>query len=277
MKKLLIIISILCLFISYFIYVSYYHLDVTSYKIDSDKINDEVKIVVLGDVHDFHCRIKDKVISRIDAMKPDVILCVGDIIDDKSKSDQDTLTFLKELNKISDVYMSLGNHEIDYYKNSFNKLETSGISLLNGEYEDIEIKGQKIRIGGMYGYAFSNYDGKIKKKSMKNNHTYRFLTEMTNSDSFKLMLAHRPDSFIYGEAYKWDLDLICSGHVHGGQVVLPIIGGLYAPEQGWFPKVDYGLFQKEQMQLLVTRGISSSDEFFPRFNNPGEIMEIILR
>lgn len=280
LKIILCIIVVLSLIISYFFYISYYHIDVTSYTIDSSKINDEVHIVMISDVHDHHCRVKNEIINKIKVLKPDVILCVGDIIDDQSKSDKETLSFLKKLTDITTVYMSLGNHEMDFYKGheeDLNKIKRLNVHLLEEQYEDITVNNQRLRIGGMYNYAFSQDDGKITKKSMHNNETYQFLADMTNTEYFQLMMAHRPDSFIYGEAYKWDIDLICSGHVHGGQVILPFIGGLYAPEQGWFPKCDFGLFKLDQAQLLVTRGISSSDEYFPRFNNPCEIVDITLK
>ena len=128
----------------------------------------------------------------------------------------------------------------------------------------------------MYDYAFSQETGDIDQATMEND-VYSFLTEMKQTSSFQLMMAHRPDSFIFGNAYKWDFDLIVSGHYHGGQVILPYVGGLYAPELGWFPEVDYGHYKLKDMDIIVTRGISSSNELFPRFNNPSEIVSIKLK
>lgn len=282
-RKMIIIISILCLLAFAFIYelyVSYYTLDVTSYHIESEKINEDVHIVMIGDVHDGHCQIKQKVIEQIEELKPDLILCVGDIIDDGSQNDKDTLAFLKSLTEISDVYMSLGNHEIAYYQEhsqDFKHLSEIGVTLLEEEYVDITIHNQKIRLGGMYHYAFSQMTGGITKEDMNNSQTYQFLDDMIDTESFQLMMAHRPDSFIFADANQWNIDLVVSGHNHGGQIILPFIGGLYAPEEGFFPTYDYGLFQLNHMQMLITRGISSSGEYLPRFNNPGEIVYITLK
>lgn len=268
----------LCLVISYFIYISYYRVEVTDYEISSVKINSDVNIVMIADVHDRHCKVKDQIIDRIEQLEPDIILCAGDIIDNESEFDKGTIEFLSSLLEICDVYMSLGNHELEYTdtKQLIEDIKNTGAKVLDKEYQDIEVNGNTIRIGGMYDYAFSQETGDIDQETMKSD-VYRFLTEMKQTSSFQLMMAHRPDSFIFGNAYKWDFDLIVSGHYHGGQMIMPYVGGLYAPELGWFPEVDYGHYKLKDMDMIVTRGISSSNELFPRFNNPPEIVSIRLK
>lgn len=276
--KIILFIICLCLIISYFIYISYYRVEVTNYEISSVKINSDVNIVMIADVHDQHCKVKDEIVDRIKQLKPDIILCVGDIIDNESESDKSIIEFLESLNEIADVYSSLGNHELEYpdTEQLIEDIKNTGATVLDKEYQDIEVNGNTIRIGGMYDYAFSQETGDIDQETMKSD-VYRFLTEMKQTSSFQLMMAHRPDSFIFGNAYKWDFDLIVSGHYHGGQVIMPYVGGLYAPELGWFPEVDYGHYKLKDMDMIVTRGISSSNELFPRFNNPPEIVSIRLK
>lgn len=277
-KIIMIVILCLCLIISYFIYISYYEVEVTDYEISSAKINNDANIVMIADVHDQHCKVKNQIIDRIKQLEPDIILCAGDIIDNESESDKITIEFLSSLSEISDVYMSLGNHELEYpdSKQLIEDIKNTGIKILDKEYQDIAVNGNTIRIGGMYDYAFSQETGNIDQKTMKSD-VYSFLTEMKQTSSFQLMMAHRPDSFIFGNAYKWDFDLVVSGHYHGGQVILPYVGGLYAPELGWFPEVDYGHYKLKNIDMIVTRGISSSNELFPRFNNPPEIVSITLK
>lgn len=266
------------LIIGYFIYISYYKIEVADYDISSAKIKNDVNIVMIADVHDYHCKVKDQIIDRIQQLKPDIILCVGDIIDNRSSDDKSTIEFLESLTKITEVYFSLGNHELEYpnSKQLIENIKNIGVKVLDKEYQDIEVNGNMIRIGGMYDYAFSQETGDIDQETMKSD-VNNFLTEMKQTASFQLMMAHRPDSFIFGKAYKWDLDLVVSGHYHGGQVILPYVGGLYAPELGWFPEVDYGHYKLKDMDMIVTRGISSSNETFPRFNNPLEIVSITLK
>lgn len=280
MKIFIVVLICLCLIISYFIYISYYKVSVTEYVISSDKINNDVSIIMIADVHDNHCKVKSEVIKRIRELNPDIILCAGDIIDNQSQSDESTIDFLRSLTDISDVYFSLGNHELEYFQSNqlIDDIRSIGVTVLDKEYIDINVNGNQIRIGGMYDYAFSQDDGTIIKESMHDNAAYKFLSSMEDTSSFKLMVAHRPDSFIFGEAYKWNLDLVVSGHYHGGQVILPFIGGLYAPELGWFPKIDYGSYLLgDELKMIVTRGISSSGELLPRFNNPPEIVSITLK
>lgn len=104
---------------------------------------------------------------------------------------------------------------------------------------------------------------------------YEFLRDFQDTDTYKIMLAHRPESFILGEApTTWNIDLVVSGHTHGGQIVLPILGPLWAPEQGYFPDCVKGIHEYECFDIVVTSGLSSEWEKIPRFNNPPDVMVI---
>ena len=170
---------------------------------------------------------------------------------------------------------SLGNTDIEYMETGTSdlvkELENVGVTVLHNEYEDLNIKGNNIRIGGMYAYAFglngnnnSNKDG-----------VYDFLKDFEDTENYKIMMAHRPDSFIFGDASKvWDVDLVVSGHNHGGQVVIPFVGGLYGGDQGWFPKYDKGLFDLNKIKILISSGLGSGKQKVPRFNNPCEVVDL---
>lgn len=99
-----------------------------------------------------------------------------------------------------------------------------------------------------------------------------FLEEFQNTDRYKIMLCHRPDSFVFGDASDyWKIDLVISGHDHGGQVVIPFKGGLYGGDQGWFPPYVHGLYRTGRIRLFVTSGLSSEKQKLPRWNNRPEI------
>jgi hypothetical protein len=103
------------------------------------------------------------------------------------------------------------------------------------------------------------------------------LNDFVNTDRFTLFAAHRPDSFYFGDASEvYDIDLVVSAHIHGGQVIMPFFGGLYGGDQGWWPKYYHGYYEKNNIKWLITSGLSTSKKALPRFNNPPEIMMINL-
>lgn len=288
MKKVLKIIAIIALVIIIVItaeiIISYKCLTITNYEIKSDKIKENTRIVLLSDLHNNEFGKKnERLISKITEQKPDLILLDGDIINEESKNIEMALDLVKKLNKIAPVYYALGNHELGYRKrktsNLFTQLEQAGAKVVEKSYEDVNIHGNKIRIGGLYEYAFRVDDkGKMSKKDMDPK-VRKFLTDFEDSDAFKIMMSHRPDSFIFGQAADtWKIDLVASGHAHGGQVVIPGIGGLYGADQGWFPKYVDGIHHfKTVKNMIITRGLGSDKEKLPRFHNIPEILVINLK
>ena len=91
------------------------------------------------------------------------------------------------------------------------------------------------------------------------------------------MLSHRPESFVLGEAsVTWNIDLVLHGHAHGGQVVLPFVGGLWAGDQGFFPTYVHGMYEKDLLSILVTSGLGTNKKAIPRLNNPPEVVVLNL-
>lgn len=249
---------------------------------NSKQMNQPIKIVLISDLHDHVFKENNQeIIDTISEQNPDLILMLGDFINDDSQDEGVLLHLVNELSKMSTTYFALGNHEIEYMNRTgsdiITKIEDSDVHVLDLEYEDIIVNGNHIRIGGMYDYAFAldGYDS-CNPETMKPE-VYQFLTEFQDTDDFKLMLAHRPESYILGEAsVTWDIDLVVSGHTHGGQFVLPVLGGLWATEQGWFPEYVHGYYEKDNLNIYITSGLSSNKKLLPRFNNPAEIAMITL-
>ena len=257
----------------YEVHISYNNLTTTNYTISSNKINNDVNMVILSDLHENNFGENNKeLINSIKKQNPDVILVVGDMINKDSDNTKIVTSLMKQLNKIAPVFYSLGNTEYDnievFNSNIIKELEKVSAIVLDKEYRDIKIKNTSLRIGGMYDYAFY-----LDEKG----DTYNFLCDFQNTDSYKIMMAHRPDSFIFGNASKiWDVDLVVSGHTHGGQVRVPFKGGLYVGDQGWFPKYDKGLFDLNNIKILITSGLGSGKQKVPRFNNPPEVVDLRL-
>ena len=221
---LLLSLLIICFICIYEIHISYSSLEVNNYSITNSKINNSINVAIISDLHDNQLgKNNKKLIDKINSQSPDIILVIGDMVDSDSKNSKIAINLMKELCKDNKVFFSLGNSDIDYIEagtsDLIKELEDVGVTVLDEAYEDIEVNGNNIRIGGMYAYAFglngNNEDG-----------VYDFLTDFQNTDNYKIMMAHRPDSFIFGDASEiWDIDLVVSGHTHGGQVRVPFKGG----------------------------------------------------
>ena len=187
---------------------------------------------------------------------------------------------IRQVKETAPVYYALGNHEEAYIADGHPELEDelaeAGAVVLDKNYTDIEVNGVQIRLGGMYDYAFG-LNGNNDALAAPDD-TLSFLREFQNTDRLKIMLAHRPDSFIFGDASQvWDVDLVISGHNHGGQVILPFLGGLYGGDQGWFPEYVHGMYEKGNFQMFVTSGLGSNRQKLPRFNNPPEVAVLTIR
>lgn len=270
----------ICMSFIYEVYISYNKLTEKDYSITSNQISNSIKLVVISDLHDNQIGKKNKkLIKKINSIFPNIILVAGDMVNKDSKDSKIVINFMKQLCENHKVFYSLGNTELDYIDASesdlIKELEDVGVTVLDNEYKDIKVNGNIIRIGGMYDYAFglkNNKLGDTKQKSI-----YNFLCDFEDTNIYKIMLAHRPDSFIFNDATKdWDIDLVVSGHTHGGQVVLPFKGGLYVSDQGWFPKYAKGIFNLNNTKILITSGLGDGKQKLPRFNNPPEIVNLKL-
>ena len=288
---LLIILLILIWFVGE-ILISYHWMKVNRYPVTvrnlpyTDTVTDAgFKMVVLSDLHDHEFgKDNEKLIRCVKEQNPEMIILDGDMLNEDSKSDEVPVRLVKGLAEIAPVYYALGNHELDYIGAAEGKkmqkhpenselvkdLTDAGACVLEEGYRDVEIGGCKVRIGGMYEYAFA-LDGDNSAENLTGD-VRDFLEEFQNTDRYKIMLCHRPDSFVFGDASDyWKIDLVISGHDHGGQVVIPFKGGLYGGDQGWFPPYVHGLYRTGRIRLFVTSGLSSEKQILPRWNNRPEI------
>lgn len=248
---------------------------VNEYEFVTDKTMQEISLVVLSDLHEHEFgNNNEKLVEKVREQNPDLILLDGDFLNEDSETAFVSCRLIKQLVDIAPVYYALGNHELSYIENGHpelrQQLQDAGAVVLDKEYVDLEIGGESLRLGGMYDYAFGlNGNDEASEAPEK---VRVFLEEFQNTERLKIMMTHRPDSFIFGDAASyWDVDLVISGHNHGGQVVLPFLGGLYGGDQGWFPEYVHGMYQKDDINLFVTSGLGSNNQILARFNNLPEI------
>ncbi len=268
------ILLILCLILD--IIVSSNWLVVREYTFNSSKVEESFKAVLISDLHghEFGTENED-LINKIAEEEPDIIMMDGDFIDSEDSTDK-IETLIYNLSSIAPVYFALGNQEYDYIEATgidlVNVIEQAGAIVLDENYVDVTINDQIIRIGGLYDYAFANDESASTDEDLMDPEVYSFLKDFEDTQSLTIMMSHRPDSFIFGEASTtWHIDLVVSGHTHGGQVRLPVLGGLWAPDQGFFPTYDMGMFEKDLIYIVITSGLGSKTEMMPRLNNPPEI------
>lgn len=212
----------------------------------------------------------DKLIKMLSSAEPDIIAITGDLIDSNNTDVDIALNFVGEAVKIAPCYYVTGNHEakaVGAYKQLESGLIGLGVVMLRDEVYTLKKDGDAISLVGLKDPYFSTvYDRRDGDDAM----TDKKLEEiMVDSDSFTLLLSHRPELFdVYVEN---DIDLVLCGHAHGGQFRLPFIGGLVAPNQGLLPEYDAGLYTDDNTNMIVSRGIGNSIIPF-RINNKPEIV-----
>ena len=250
------------------------------YTVAVEGLTNGVRAAVISDLHGRELG-KDNVrlIAKTAEQFPDVIFLDGDLIDRNSGEEdvRELEQLIQSLCEIAPVFFSLGNHEQAYMRNDdtlLERIEAAGATVVNDSFVDVSIADQTLRIGGTLGYGF--YFGRSEEE-FTTSAEYVFLKEFENTDFPTICLAHRPDTFIFNGAYDmWDIDVVVSGHTHGGLVRLPFVGGLYAPMQGFFPEYDRGYFQLgDNMQMVISSGLAGHG-VLPRVNNLPEIVVVDL-
>ncbi len=266
---------------------SYLPLKIENYEIQSSKLPksfDGCRIVFLTDLHsNLFGKNNEKLINKIEEINPDYIMCTGDMI--VGKTDCDThvaMELFTVLAKKWKIFYSLGNHEQKLLKYEetcettfveyINGLKNLGIHVLDNETYELEIGQDKIHITGIT--VDYKYHYKIWRKINMEPSYIKELTGKPEEDTFQLLLAHNPEHL---KAYAgWGADLVLSGHIHGGIMILPWIGGVIAPSYELFPKYDFGKFEEGNCQMVLSRGLGTHTINLRIFNNP-EISVITLK
>jgi len=240
-------------------------LKTTSFSVTSSSVTSSIRIVQLSDLHDWeHPKGNEYVVERISELKPDLVLITGDLV---NGTDAETGESEKLLRAIVEgcgapVYLSYGNHDVAYIEATGIDLkarwEALGATVVNRNYVDIEVNGNPVRIGG--GLTSTFYGAE-------------FLEDFENTSSLKLLLWHYGAEFRQTRVLdKHSIDAVFSGHAHGGQVVLPLIGPLVDPETGLFPGRLTGMFSSSDgtKHCFMNAGLGNGG--IPRFNNCPEIV-----
>ena len=272
-KKIFKTMLILTIFLVLWIVWDNIRIQKTNINIKNSKIPKEFdgyKIVQVADLHNHNW--KDKLIDLIKEENPDIIAITGDLID-SSRTDVDiAIEFVKKAKQIASIYYVTGNHEAwsKEYEDLKYRLIAEDTVILDDSRVFISKNGESIMLLGLQDPDFLRmYDGFGKDYKIK----YKIENIISDNGKYKILLSHRPEIFdIY---VKTKIDLVLTGHAHGGQVRIPFVGGLIAPNQGFFPKYTSGVYLKDQTSMVVSRGLGNS--VIPvRINNAPELVIITL-
>ncbi len=248
----------------------------TELSVESDQIPAEFDGYRIVQVSDLHNAVfgegNETLLEKIRESKPDCIFITGDLIDARRTDLAVAEEFVRKAVDIAPVFYVTGNHEavVDQYGSLKRKMKQMGVQVLDNTVTELEKDGAKINLLGFADPRFFN--------PFKINPSVIFdkaLSKMeVNHDTYTILLSHRPEMLSYYSQNQ--MDLVFSGHAHGGQFRLPVIGGVFAPNQGLFPKYTAGIYEEGTTRMVVSRGLGNSS--FPfRINNNPELVVVTLQ
>lgn len=239
-----------------------------TYTVVSPKLTAEVRLAVVTDFHSSDNA--DDVVAMVTSCAPDAVLMVGDMFDDDiaNRPTERTLSLMRQLSAQYPCYYVSGNHEAWTGEMGalYQQTEEAGVTVLRMSSGVLTVRGQRIALCGIpdpYEMVFSG--------APDTEEQLRQALEDVDSADFTVLLAHRPE--LLAKYAQFPLDLVVSGHAHGGQVRIPgVLNGLYAPNQGWFPKLAGGAYTQDGTTLIVSRGLAVRTRLPRIFNRP----EVVL-
>lgn len=296
-----IIVGGIILFVALWAFIEQKLLVTTKYTICSTKLPkqlDQTNFVVLADLHNNTFGKRNiRLINQIKKLSPDFILVAGDMINKKAPCyPSHAYTLLEQLAKSYPIYYAYGNHElrmeqyldlvsehklssdvkhIKYLHSTwveFKKhLSDAGVIFLKNESVFVNKNNCRLRITGFS--IEQKYFDRNKKLKMEDGYLEE-LVEASTTGEYQILIAHHP---FYLKSYaKWGADVILSGHVHGGMVRLPGVGGILSPQAKFFPKYQSGIYTEDGKYLVVSRGLGSHS-IMPRLFNIPELVSVNLK
>ena len=286
-RRSFIVLLVIILAIAGGVYASNQLAVISEYELQYEKLPasfDGYKILQLSDLHskDFD-RGNKGLLKKIHGQAPDIIVLTGDMVNSTDLDFSVFLSLAEELAVDYEVYYIVGNHEQSLSKSSqihlLSELKGMGVRILDNEKVVIKRGEDSIDLYGLW-FNLRYYSDRTNDYVLEDTETYYFsLDKMekifgkNDGQRFSILLAHNP---LYADTYrKWGADLTLSGHVHGGMIRLPFLGGIYSPERTFFPEYDSGIYVFGQQNMIVSRGIGNGNMGFRLFNPP-EIITVTL-
>ena len=268
LKKRLIISAVIIVFLTVFSFWQNNMLTVSEHIYTTDKIGSQLDGYTIVHISDYHNKNfgkgQKRIIDKISSLEPDIIVITGDIADSNHTNIPMAIEFAEGAAKIADTYYVTGNHEhrfnADDFEKLMNGLKQAGVKRLVDESVDIEKNGESFVLTGFDDESLVDIERNCPKLA---------------ADKLNVVLAHEPE-YIADYSKHGNIDLVLSGHAHGGQFRLPFIGAVYAPDQGFDPEYTEGMHKLGDTSMIISRGIGNSAFPLRLFNYP-EIIKITLK
>ena len=268
--KLLLLVLVVAVLV-FLIFACDNRLFIRKYEIESKKISSNIRIALVTDLHSSkYGQNQSELLESIEVQSPDFVFIVGDLFD-HTLADENSVKFLSGISGKYPCYYVTGNHEYysdaSYFREKMAVLESYGVKILSGEYETVYVNGEYINICGVDDPG-ANVDVSLTFSEQLDD-----VNTVVQNGFYTILLSHRPECFETYNTYAFDL--VLSGHAHGGQWRIPyILNGLFAPNQGIFPKYAGGRYDGENLTMIVSRGLSLKYKLIPRIFNRPELVII---
>lgn len=273
---------VLLIVIALLLFCSYQnrHLETTYYTYKAEQLGADLegyRIVQISDLHNVKFgKNNQKLVDRIRECEPDMIVLTGDLVDSNHTNVDRAVQFVDEIVKICPVYYVTGNHEYWLEKSEYDELMdglvSAGVVILDNQVVEISRGDAKFRLVGLddRSLADGTLEALLSDESIRNNQAEQKEEIADNEDSgekeLTVVLAHEPQ---YLARYAGTgVDLVLSGHAHGGQFRLPFVGGIVAPDQGFLPEYTAGEYYMNGTEMIVSRGLGNSVILVRLFNYP---------
>lgn len=254
-------------------------LEVNSYTIEA-AITTPLRIVHITDLHnaEFGTHNED-LINVIAEQHPDLIFMTGDMINRDDPNLEIICSLIAQLTPVAPVYYGYGNHEVTWTEvfgpQLSEQVTEAGATVVQDNYVDVNIKGNALRIGGCMNY-YRKWGMMVSSQELQEQED-AFADGFENTDRYKILLNHIPTSFVdWGGVDEYNVDLVFSGHYHGGMIRIPIIDrGVYAPYVGFFPKYTKGIVYGTKAVCVQSAGLGTGHAI-PRIYNRPEVVVVEL-
>ena len=250
---------------------------ITKFEYFNEKIPSEFDDFTIAHISDLHNKKfgedQIKILNKVKSASPDIIVITGDLIDRRRYDLETAMIFIMGAIDIGPVYYVSGNHEA--WSGKFSSIKESlidtGVNIIDNTEIELFKGKSSINILGVSDPDFFTSDY---LEGTNTTEMTQKLNQWSTDNDFKILLSHRPELFdLYCDN---NMDLIFTGHAHGGQFRIPFVGGLIAPDQGLFPQFTSGSYHKNSSTMFVSRGLGNSIVPIRIFNRP-EIVVVTLK